>query len=167
MKVHGVVQTEPGRKREDVFQAIERPSCRFVLMNNPSILSLGVVGLRDAKGPKSGLNAVGEWRKSAFLADKYRATRRIWEVAISLLPGIALSEDGGMTPSRAEEAAKAFLNGDERYSGVVEDLLEQSVGITLKLPGDLTAVLVAEAYFESCVEIGESRLVSELPILVF
>jgi hypothetical protein len=166
MRVHGVVQTEPGRKREDVFQVVERPACRFALMHNPSIFSLRI-GHREAKRAKGGINAVDEWRKSAFLADKYLVTRRAWEVAISLLPGIALSEDGGITPSRAEEAAKAFLSGDERYYGVVEELLERSAGITLKLPGDLTAALVAETHFERCVEIGESRLISELPILVF
>lgn len=166
MTVHGVVQTEPGRRREDVFQVIERPACRFALMNNPSIFSLSTGDSQGAKSSRAGLNAVAEWRKIAFLADKYRVTRRAWEIAISLLPGVALSEDGGMTPQKAEEAAKAFLNGDERYYGVVEDLLERSVGITLKLPGDLTAALVAEAYFASCVEIGESRLISELPILV-
>jgi hypothetical protein len=166
MTIHGVVQTEPGRRREDVFQVIERPACRFALMHNPSIFSLSPGDPPKAKSSRAGLNAVEEWRKIAFLADKYRVTRRAWEIAISLLPGVALSEDGGMTPQKAEEATKAFLSGDERYYEVVEDLLERSVGITLKLPGDLTAALVAEAYFDSCVEIGESRLISELPILV-
>jgi hypothetical protein len=166
MRVHGVVQTEPGRRRENVFQVIKRPACRFALMNNPSIFSLSAAGRRDTTSLRAGLSAVKEWRKTAFLSDKYRATRRAWEVAVSLRPGIALSEDGGMTPSRAEEATKAFLSEDERYYGVVEELLERSVGVTLKLPGDLTAVLVTEAYFESCVEIGESRLISELPIRV-
>ncbi len=166
MTVHGVVQTEPGRKREDVFQVIERPACRFALMNNPSIFSLSAGGPQSSKSSRASLNAVDEWRKIAFLAEKYRVTRRAWEISISLLPGVALSDDGGMTPSKAEHAAKAFLNGDERYHGAVEDLLDQSVGFTLRLPGDLTAVLVAEAYFASCVEIGESHLISELPILV-
>jgi hypothetical protein len=165
MTVHGVVQTEPGRRRENVFQAIKQPACRFALLNNPSIFSLSLAGPRDATSLRAGFNAFKEWRKIAFLSEKYRATRRAWEVAVSLRPGIALSGDGGMALSRAGEVTKTFLNEDERYYGMVEELLERSVGITLKLPGDLTAVLVAEAYFESCVEIGESRLISELPKL--
>jgi hypothetical protein len=145
---------------------VESPACRLALLNNTSILSLATVEPEDTPGPEKRLNVVDEWRKIAFVDDKYRVTRRAWEVSINLLPGVALSEDGGMTPSKAEKAAKAFFNGDERYHDVVAELLEKSVGITLRLPGDLTAAIVAEAYYDRCVEIGESRLISELPVLV-
>lgn len=166
MTIHGVVQTEPGRKREDVFQAVESPAARLALLDNLSILSLAAADLPHGQSSERGLNPVDRWRKVAFLADGYRVTRRVWEVTISLLPGVALSEDGGMTPSKADEAAKAFFNGEAHYHEVVEELLEKSVGITLRLPGDLTAVIVAEAYFDQCVTIGDSYLISELPVLV-
>jgi hypothetical protein len=139
----------------------------LTFLNNPSLISTAAVEPGGAgEVSEQAPNAVDEWRKVAFLDPKYRVTRRVWPVEISLLPGIALSDDGGMKPADAEDAITSFLNGDGHYHDVVEELLETSVGITLRLPGDITAAIVAEAFFERCVEIGEPRLISELPVLV-
>jgi hypothetical protein len=167
MTTHGVVQTEPGRDRNDVFQIVKEPAFRFALLNNTSLLSIATIEPGEgAEASEGGSNVVEKWREGAFLSEGYRATRRAWEVSASLRPGVALSEDGGMTASMGEEAIKGFFNGDEYYREVVEELLERSVGITLRVPGDMTALMVAEAYFESCVEIMGSYLISELPVLV-
>lgn len=176
--MHGVVQTEPGIKdREEVFRIVKDPDFRMALMNNPSIFSTSSPEPEEGCEPAGGSaateeverassNVVEEWRKSAFVDDKMRVTRRAWEVSISMHPGIALGHDGGMPAEEAERAVKDFFDGDAHYREVVEDLLSVSVGITLRFPGDVTAVIVAEPYFDRCVEIGASRLISELPVLV-
>jgi hypothetical protein len=168
MTIHGAMQTEPGREREALFRKIQRPPCRVARISNTSVFNVEEAELasEEVPGESQGEGAFEGWRKIIFLPPDYRPTRRVWELSIRLLPGLALSDSGRMTTREAEAAFNGFLGEDPHYEKVVERILRDHVGITLRLPGDTTAVIISEPFFEACVEIGDSRLLSELRVLV-
>jgi hypothetical protein len=122
--------------RQDVFRAISDPSCRFVLLRPVS-------------------SAYDSWRGAATLAPKFRGRIKAWPVEAMLRPGVSLGPEQGLTRWDAERAVAGLLSGDPVYVELAAQILEANAGCSLDLPGDATAVLVAERAYPASVHVGE------------
>lgn len=135
-KVIGMVLTDTGRTREKVFKKVTEPACR-------------VTRVRPVA------SAYDSARGELVLSPKYNARFKGFPITATLLPGVSLGPQDGLPPWKAELAINGFLSGDLEYVEMADQLLTTSTGFTLQLPGEVTALVVAERYFEAAVEIGE------------
>jgi hypothetical protein len=128
--------THLDRERKDVFRALGDPRCRFVLLRPVA-------------------TAYDSWRGAATLAPKFLGRIKAWPVEATLRPGISLGPDQGLKRWDAERAVAGLLTGEPAYIDLAAQILEANAGCSLDLPGDATALLVAERDFSVAVHVGE------------
>jgi hypothetical protein len=143
----GVAITSLGGLRENVFEKLSFPQARFVRLR-----------------PKE--EAYETWRGMLTLSPKFRARAKVWPVRTSLRFGIAFGPEIGLPCWEAERALEGLVHGEAYYVEHATHLLEDHDGFSLELPGDVTAVVIAEKGFPTAVEVDDPVHLSGPPVLL-
>lgn len=135
-RISGLVLTHLDDERDEVFTAIPDPPCRLTRMRPVA-------------------SAYESARGALLLSGSYNARFKAWPVMATLTPGCALGPGEGLPIWKAEEALRGFLAGEPEYVNLAHRLFEKGTGFSLKLGGDVRALIVQEDYFPYAIELGE------------
>jgi len=83
-----------------------------------------------------------------------------WPVDIELSPGLLLDTASGLPVWEAERAVEGLINGEPKYIELASLILLEAKGCILKMPGEVSAVLIKEGDFATCVKVREPLLLS-------
>lgn len=143
----GVAITRLDGLRESVFEKLSFPDARFVRLRKKE-------------------EAYEAWRGQLTLAPKFRARAKVWPVRTSLESGVALGPEVGLPKWEAERALEGLVHGEAYYVERATHILEDHDGFSLELPGDVTAVVIAEKGFRTAVEVDDPVHLSGPPVLL-
>lgn len=143
LRLSGMVLTSVGVDRDAVFEFRADPDCWVATV-----------------APVS--NVIDTWYGTAMLAPPFKATIKGWPVQATLSPGFVLSPEDGLELWSAERASRGLADREPHYVELVTEMLTDSAGISLALPGGLRSLIVSEKSFAGAVEIGEPFYFSEL-----
>lgn|GEM_PF-4376709 len=136
----GIGVTDLGGTPSSVFRRIRAPKARLAR-------------LRPAARAYEG------WRETLML-EGFDAFAMGWPVDIELSPGLLLDTASGLPVWEAERAVEGLINGEPKYIELASLILLEAKGCILKMPGEVSAVLIKEGDFATCVKVREPLLLS-------
>jgi hypothetical protein len=137
----GIAVTDLGGTRSSIFRRLRAPKARLVR-------------LRPAGRVYEG------WRETLMLDEAFAAFAMGWPLDIELSPGLLLDTDSGIPVWEAERAVEGLINGESKYIEMATLILLGAQGCILRMPGEVSAVLIREENFPACVKVGEPLLLS-------
>ena len=137
----GIGITTLGGTRSSVFQRVQAPKSRLIR-------------LRPARHAYEG------WRESLMLSKAFTAFALGWPIDINLASGLLLDEAAGIPAWEAERAVEGITSGESKYIELATLALLEAQGCVLKMPNDVSAVLIRDEDFSSCVKVREPLLLS-------
>lgn len=137
----GIGVTDLRGTRSSVFRRIRAPEARLTR-------------LRPAGRVFEG------FRETLMLDETLDAFAMGWPLDIELSPGLLFDTDSGIPAWEAERAVEGLINGESKYIEMATVTLLDAKGCILKMPGEVSAVLIREEDFAGCVKVGEPLLLS-------
>lgn len=135
----GIGVTDLGGTRSSVFRRILAPKARLARLR-PAAL------------------AYERWRETLMLDETFDAFAMGWPLDIELSPGLLLDTASGIPAWEAERAVEGLINGESKYIELATWALLDAKGCILKMPGEVSAILIRERDFPVCAKVGEPLL---------
>jgi hypothetical protein len=153
------------------------PICEPLGQAKPADVHLVGIGVTDLRGTRSSVfrgirapkarlarirpaaSAYEGWSESLML-EGFDAFAMGWPVDIDLSPGLLLDAASGLPGWEAERAVEGLINGEPKYIELASLILLEAEGCILKMPGEVSAVLINEGDFAACVKVREPLLLS-------
>jgi hypothetical protein len=138
----GIGVTDLGGARSSVFRRIRAPKARLARLRPVA-------------------RAYESLRETMMLDESFSAFAMGWPLDIELNPGLILDTASGIPVWEAERAVEGLINGESKYIEMATLALLEAKGCILKMPGEVSAVLIRESDFPACVKVGEPLLLSD------